>query len=310
MGVDHYTSASSDQIDPHTISSASHADTRIYPSVSYSITNEKKGNAINFNGSYSHEFDYNSFGGGVGFTKTSKNKNTEFNIKLQAYLDNLLVILPIELRTGRQQGRGEERNYASAARNSFSSSFTFSQQLTQRFQLSLLLDLINQTGYLSTPFHRIYFTNGTESNEKLPSTRFKIPAGIRLNYFVGDKFVIRSFYRFYHDNWGLTAHTFNIEVPVKLTSFLSVSPFYRYYTQSGVKYFASYMKHAATEAFYTTDDDLSKFNSNTEGVGLRYAAPDGVFGIQHLNDLELRFAHYNRTDGLNSYIVTLALKFK
>ena len=33
VGIDHYTSASSDKVDPNTISSASHADTRIYPSV-------------------------------------------------------------------------------------------------------------------------------------------------------------------------------------------------------------------------------------------------------------------------------------
>src|SRR4029079_2862654 len=31
LGIDHYTSASSDKVDPQTISSASHADTRIYP---------------------------------------------------------------------------------------------------------------------------------------------------------------------------------------------------------------------------------------------------------------------------------------
>jgi len=74
LGVDHYTSASSDKIDPTTISSASHADTRIYPSLSYSITNEKKGNSIDFIGSFSHEFDYQSFGAGIGFTKSSKIK--------------------------------------------------------------------------------------------------------------------------------------------------------------------------------------------------------------------------------------------
>lgn len=308
LGVDHYTSASSDKIDPNTISSASHADTRIYPSASYSITNEQKGNAISFNGSFSNEYDYTSVGGGIGFTKTSKSKNTEFNVKLQAYIDHLKVILPIELRTG-TQGRGQN-NYPSEARNSYSSSFTFSQSLTQRLQLSLLLDLVYQSGYLSTPFHRIYFTNSTETNEKLPSSRFKIPFGMRLNYFIGDKFIIRSYYRFYHDDWGLTAHTFNIEVPIKLSSFFSLSPFYRYYTQTGVKYFAAYKSHVAAEAFYTTDDDLSKFTSNTEGLGLRYAPPGGVFGMQHLNDLELRFAHYKRNDGLNSNIVTLALKFK
>src|SRR4051812_44149395 len=35
MGIDHYTSASSDKIDPSTISSASRADTRFYPSLSW-----------------------------------------------------------------------------------------------------------------------------------------------------------------------------------------------------------------------------------------------------------------------------------
>src|SRR5512141_8005 len=32
VGIDHYTSASSDKVNPNSISSASHADTRIYPS--------------------------------------------------------------------------------------------------------------------------------------------------------------------------------------------------------------------------------------------------------------------------------------
>lgn len=308
LGIDHYTSASSDQVDPHTISSASHADTRIYPTLSYSITNEAKGNTISFNGSYSSEFDYQSLGAGVGFTKISKDQNSEFNLKLQAYLDNLKVILPVELRTG--QRRNEEDDYPSAGRNSFSSSFTFSRLVNQRLQLALLLDLVYQSGYLGTPFHRIYFTDGTESNEKLPSSRFKIPAGLRINYFVGDKFIIRSYYRFYHDDWGLTAHTFNIELPVKLTSFLSVSPFYRYYNQNEVKYYAPYLGHNVSEEFYTTDDDLSKFHSNSEGAGLRLSPPGGLFHQPHFTNLELRYDHYNRSDGLHSDIVTLGLKFK
>ncbi len=308
LGIDHYTSASSDKIDPQTISSASHADTRIYPSASYAIENEKNGNAVSFNGSLSNEYDYKSVGAGIGFAKTSKDKNTEFNVKLQAYLDNLKVILPVELRTT-PQGRGSD--YPTAARNSFNSSFTFSQSVTQKLQLSLLFDVVYQQGYLSTPFHRIYFNNSiTETTEKLPSSRFKIPSAIRLNYFLGDKFILRSYYRFYKDDWGLTANTFNIEVPVKLTSFFSISPFYRYYSQSCGKYFAPYMMHSATENFYTTDDDLSKFNSNFFGAGVRFAPPGGVFGARHINTLELRYGHYQRSDGLHSGIITLSLRFK
>lgn len=308
LGVDHYTSASSDKIDPHSISSASHADTRIYPSATYSINNERKGNLVSFTGSYSQEFDYQSIGAAVGFTKTSKDKNRDFTVKLQGYLDKLKVILPVELRNG-TQGRNEN-NYPRASRNSFSSSFIFSQVINSRVQVALLLDLIYQKGYLGTPFHRIYFTNGTETNEKLPSSRFKIPIGVRINYFLGDKFIIRSFYRFYNDDWGITAHTFNIELPIKFTPFVSLSPFYRFYTQNGAKYYAPYMSHDATEEFYTTDDDLSNFNSNFEGAEIRLATPGGIFGIKSLNTFELRYGHYNRSDGLHSNIITLSLKFK
>ncbi|MEP6617072.1 MAG: DUF3570 domain-containing protein [Ginsengibacter sp.] len=308
LGVDHYTSASSDKIDPGIVSSPSYADTRIYPTISYGISNEQKGNAVNFTGSYSGEYDYQSIGGGAGFTNTSKDKNTEFTLKGQAYLDHLKVILPVELRAGTSQARGQQ-NYPSAARNSYSGSLVFSHLVNQRFQFSLLGDVVYQNGYLGTPFHRIYFSDGIETNEKLPSSRLKIPIGLRMNYFAGDKFIVRSFYRFYHDDWGLTAHTLDVELPVKITSFISISPFYRFYTQNGVKYFAGYKQHQSSEAFYTTDDDLSKFNSNSEGAEIRLGQPGGIFNIKHLNNIELRYAHYKRTDGLHSDIVTLALKF-
>ncbi|HRA12569.1 MAG TPA: hypothetical protein PKX31_12900, partial [Chitinophagaceae bacterium] len=46
VGLDHYTSASSDLVDLKANSSASHADTRIFPSVSWSMENEKNGTTI------------------------------------------------------------------------------------------------------------------------------------------------------------------------------------------------------------------------------------------------------------------------
>ena len=308
LGIDHYTSASSDKIDPNTISSASSADTRIYPSASYTITNLNKGSSIGANASFSKEFDYASIGSGLSIGKTSKNKNTDISFKVQAYLDKLLVILPVELRTNYAGSR--RKDYASASRNSFSTSLGFSQVVNTRLQLALLLDLVYQDGYLGTPFHRIYFNNGSEKNENLPSTRFKIPAGIRVNYFAGDKVIFKTYYRYYKDDWGLTAHTASLEIPVKLNSFVSFSPFYRYYAQTGTRYYAPYLSHSALEAYYTTDDDLSTFNSTTIGAGLRLVPPGGLFHSKHLNMLEVRYAHYNRTDGLISNIISLNFKFK
>ena len=86
-GIDHYSSASSDQIDLQANSSASSADNRFYPSITYSRENEESGTTLGIGLSSSTEYDYQSFGGNVSYSKKTKDKNGEFTAKFQAYLD-------------------------------------------------------------------------------------------------------------------------------------------------------------------------------------------------------------------------------
>ncbi|WP_439694792.1 DUF3570 domain-containing protein [Mucilaginibacter sp. AW1-7] len=313
LGVDHYTSASSDKIDPYSVSSASRQDTRVYPSLNWTHSNEKTGTAYGFTGSYSHEFDYQSKGVGFNFTSVSKDKNTQFDFKAQAFLDSWKVILPVELRPA-GYGSGSDRDGRGSVphspRNSFSTSFSLSQVITPRLQALLIVEPSYQHGLLATKYQRDYFTDGTERVENLPGQRYKLPIAVRFNYFLDDHFIIRTFYRYYMDNWGIRAHTAEIELPVKLTSFVSVSPFYRYNNQQGTRYFAPYGQHNPTDTYYTSDYDLSTLHSNFVGANFRLSPPNGVLGWQHLNTLELRYGHYMRSTGLNSDVVTLALKFK
>lgn len=174
VGIDIYTSASSDKIDPNTISSASASDKRIYPSITYAITNEAKGSTIFANGSISTEYDYFSKGLSLGWSKLSKDRNREFSAKGQVFLDTWTVILPIELR-------GSSDLEGNKPRNSYSASFTLSQVLTKRLQVLLLADIAYQEGELATLYHRTYFTDDSHKVENLPGTRMKIPIGIRLN---------------------------------------------------------------------------------------------------------------------------------
>ena len=58
LGVDSYTSASSDKIDPNTVTSASYQDVRVYPSLSFSSENEEKRQIFSSGVSASTEFDY------------------------------------------------------------------------------------------------------------------------------------------------------------------------------------------------------------------------------------------------------------
>jgi hypothetical protein len=313
LGVDHYTSASSDKIDPYSVSSASRQDTRVYPSLNWTVSNDKTGNAFGLTGSYSHEFDYQSFGGGVNLTRVSKDKNTQFDFKGQVFLDTWKVILPVELRPpgyGSGSDRDGRGNVDHSPRNSFSTSFSISQVLTKRFQALFIIEPSYQHGLLATKYQRDYFTDGSERVENLPGSRYKLPIAVRFNYFLDDHFVIRTFYRYYMDNWGIRAHTTELEVPIKLTSFVSVSPYYRYNNQQGTRYFAPYGQHDPAATYYTSDYDLSTLHSSFVGANIRLSPPAGVFGWQHFNSLEIRAGYYMRSTGLNSNIVTLAMKFK
>ncbi|UKB86035.1 DUF3570 domain-containing protein [Chryseobacterium sp. MEBOG06] len=309
VGVDHYTSASSDMIDLKANSSASHADTRIYPALQWSRENENKGSPLFGGISFSTEFDYQSYGANIGFAQKTGNRMGEFTAKFQTYLDQVKLIPPIELRTGNSTGGGHE-NYGTSGRNTFALSLAYSQIINQNFQVEFMTDAVQQTGFLSLPFHRVYFTDGFVHQEALPDKRFKLPLGVRANYFLGDKFILRTYYRFYTDSWGIRSNTLSIEAPVKISPFVSISPFYRYYSQKGTKYFAPYEQHTAFDDYYTSNYDLSTFNRNFYGAGIRLSPKNGLSGIERMNMLEIRYGHYTKSVGMSSDIISLNLRFR
>lgn len=303
VGIDHYSSASSDQIDLQANSSASSADFRIYPSFNYSVENEQKGNTLGFGLSSSTEFDYQSFGGNLSFAQKTKNRNGEFSAKFQAFLDQVKLVTPVELRT-----YGD--NYGTASRNTFAGSLAYSQIINKNFQVLFLADVIAQKGYLSLPFHRVFFNDNSVHQENLPDNRLKIPVAVRASYFLGDNVIIRAYYRYYSDDWNVKSNTADIEIPVKISPFFSLSPFYRYYSQSAAKYFKPYQEHTAADLYHTSNYDLSKFDSNFIGMGMKLTPLNGVFGIKEFNTLEIRYGHYSRTTGLAANIISINLKYK
>jgi hypothetical protein len=350
-GLSAYTSASSGNINPfdsrtpspwQASSGASASDMLTAVTVTYSHSSDDRNTIWSIHGSGSTEYDYSSKGLGGSFTKLFNNKNTEVNISANAYLDAWKPIYPKELNDFAENGgdlnggifnyfdiTGADGNYDPTKfkfhdnknRNSYSVSFSFSQVVNTRMQFSLFMDVLQQNGLLSTPYQRVYFADKpdyfinefqlADDIERLPDTRFKIPIGARLNYYVNQWLVMRTYYRFYTDDWGITAHTANIELPVKLTDKFTIFPMYRYYTQTASKYFAPYEAHLSTEKYYTSDYDLSSFNASQYGMGVIYTdiftqTKILRFGIK---TVELRFNHYVRSDGLDANIVSFAIKF-
>lgn len=201
---------------------------------------------------------------------------------------------------------GEDEHLPSKSRTTLTTGFSYNQIINPRMQVAFLADLTGQFGYLGLPFHRVFASDMPNSViEKLPDTRLRLPLAVRLNYFIGDRVILRSYYRFYTDSWGITAHTANVETPIKLSPFFSVSPFYRYYTQTGSKYFAPYEQHLSSDEYYTSNYSYSAYSANYGGLGLRWLPKEGGF----FKAIELRYGYYKQTTGLASNVITLHLKF-
>ena len=227
-------------------------------------------------------------------------------------------------------------SYTYTHRNSYALSVGLSQVLHPKLQGAVFADLVRQEGLLSNPLQRVYFQDRSDyyignyqtlgryqdpsqtdlfhladDVERLPHHRLKIPLGARLNYYINENMVLRTYARYYQDDWGIRSETLQVELPVRLNLSWRVVPIYRYYAQTAADYFRPYNQHLSTEAFYTSDYDLSAFSSHQWGAAVQFRAlfstPKIVaFGLK---SAQLRAQNYSRSDGLSAFIVSTAFQF-
>lgn len=305
---DYYSSASTDNIDDiRSSDSASDVRSQLGLGFEYAATEQwttgmRLGTSV--------EYDYTSFHLGGNALYTSKSQNTSIGLSAQTYIDQWKFYFPVELRG--------KVSLPTKNRQSYNASLTFNQVISKRLQMSFMLESTFMNGLLSTPFHRVYFKDQDLPDiERLPSQRLKLPIGARLNYYLTDWLLMRSYYRYYWDDWGMTGHTASIELPIKLNRFFAVYPHYRYHTQSAVDYFAPYKEHDAATELYTSDFDLSALESHTFGLGILYSPSGGIAKTKvpfikgkqlSLDAIDFKASIYNRSTGLNGYIVSLGFK--
>jgi len=345
--VSAYTSASSSNVDafdtegqaadPFVASSgASGSDEWVNGVIGYSHSSDDRNNIWGANVSVSKEYDYSSIGFGGNYTHLFNEKNTEISISGNVYFDQWKLIYPEEIRESFSEDLASNviidengnilarKGLPTDKRNSYALGFGFSQILSKRAQGSLSLDLVQQEGLLSTPFQRVYladpdlpdsiYGNGfqfADDIERLPSSRFKVAIGGRLNYYLNEVFVLRSYLRYYQDNWGITSYTASLEVPIKLGDFFTLYPSYRYYTQTKADYFYKANDALSTDAFYTSDYDLSGFNAGEFGFGVSYTdifTKVKLLGYG-LKSINAKASYYNRSSSLSYFMVSGGIKF-
>ncbi|WP_209399753.1 DUF3570 domain-containing protein [Pseudozobellia sp. WGM2] len=345
-GISAYTSASSSNVNPFdsntdgnpfiATTGASRSDTWVNFTGTYTHNSDDRNNIWSARLSVSNEYDYFSFGFGGSYAKLFNEKNTELNLNANVYLDKWKIIYPIELRPFTKNGNGEFRSseitgntaYApnfteldNSNRNSYSVGLGLSQILHKNLQGLISVDVIQQQGLLSTPFQRVYFQDISDAFvenfqladdvERLPDSRFKIALGGRLNYFLSSTISVRSYYRYYVDDWGISSHTASVEIPIKLSDKFTLYPSYRYYRQTDSDYFAGHEQHFSSSIFYTSDYDLSRYKANQYGLGISYTDIFTKLRVSKigLKSIDFKFYNYDRDTTFSSIIATGGLKF-
>ncbi|MEZ5007582.1 MAG: DUF3570 domain-containing protein [Chitinophagales bacterium] len=306
--ISYFSSASTDDIDPSTISGASRND--LHVEVNAIIDKEvttKRQFSYNIQLGAANEAHFASVNAGLGFSKSIDKWQAEIGVKSHFIMDtwgpyyNLSKLYPSDYF-------GPD-DLKSNKRYSWQTAFFYNQIFNQRLQASLSVELIQQFGLLSTPFNRIYFSDMSLIDiERLPDYKLRLPISLKANYYASNWLIIRSSYRFYWDNFDLKAHTFALELPLKVHRFFSIYPFYRYHYQYGNQYFEAKGDHLSSETFYTSDYDLSDLQSHHMGGGVKWIpfrkTKKHLDSRVNIKAVEMRAAYYRRNDGFHSWIIS------
>ena len=191
-----------------------------------------------------------------------------------------------------------------------------SQVIGPRTVGSIELFYSMQEGFLSTPYHEVIlvpdpplYPDGKHVAERLPDSRDRKAVGLRLNHGFTDRLVQRVGYRYYEDDWGITAHTIDLETHVRLPvdREMWVYPILRFHTQTGADYFGLPRTFTGDEEFYTSDWDLAEISTEKYGVGWTVMTLPNEHWFLRADRFEVRGTIYDRDDGLSGFTTSFAM---
>jgi hypothetical protein len=148
-----------------------------------------------------------------------------------------------------------------------------------------------------------YFANVQALLEQRPNVRHQLTGNIRYVQHIDPLDAALHFdYRFYHDDWGINAHTFESDWAQPLGRGWTVTPRIRYYSQDSADFYTPYLvsqqaynvgqfNRNLLPANFTSDHRLSGYGALSGGVTISKQFAKGV-------NLDLGFEYYTHQGGL------------
>lgn len=185
---------------------------------------------------------------------------------------------------------------------------SYAQLLSPTTVVQLAYGFTAQMGELATTWNSIPLEGRDRIQERLPRTRARHAGTVTLRQAIPDSrtYGLAS-YRLYVDDFGVLAHTAELQVTQYLADPVWVRASYRFHDQGAASFYTElYPASAPTWLPRTADSDLGAFSAHEVGASVRwFYEGDPENGALRASWLELAYTHYERTDGLHVEVAGL-----
>lgn len=224
--------------------------------------------------------------------------------------------------TDRIAGTSQSRSYLTGNREEWGGSLNLTQVITAKSLLKAGVGFTHSAGYLENPYKYVaaFALVPTELTGCYPSTTISYCGSAE--YYLEQRpdnrnqvnlssgwiqhipwfdAALHLDYNFFHDDWGINAHTFSGDWVQPLGSGWSLTPRIRYYSQSAANFYTPYMTIISPDGAgigdrlpsnFSSDQRLSAFGTLSGGVTLSKQLAKGL-------RLDAGFEYYTHKGSLN-----------
>ena len=161
-----------------------------------------------------------------------------------------------------------------------------SQILTKNLIMAFTYETISDEGYLNNPYRSVRYLDPTSPNgysfqqEVYPRTRTSNAVAVRGNYFLPERSSIHAGVRYFDDNWGIKATTYELAYTRAYEENWIFEGRFRYHDQDEADFYSDLFPFQDAQNYLARDKELSKFTSTTLGLGAEYGFGRGWSGIE------------------------------
>ncbi len=219
--------------------------------------------------SYSEENDYISYGGSLNYSVDLNQKNTTLNLGWSHNWDTILAA-----------------GFLSEDLDKDVDDFLIgvNQLLGPKTVLTANFTYGHGRGYLNDQYKGVLFDNFPQGDPDFPALAAEQRPDERDRYIVYASLThhltklnasVEGSYRYFHDSYGVDAHTIGLAWHQKIGKRVVISPVFRYYRQSAADFYVTRLPDYSTRPdYYSADYRLSEAETFTYGVVLHARAAE------------------------------------